>query len=319
MKIFTRMLGGILFLSMLVAPALAPSPAGAASGPPYTVQSNVAYCTLGGVALLADVYTPVQPTASMPLVLYVHGGGWRAGDKANIVTGTNKDDALNALTSNGYVVASVNYRLAPAYPFPAMVQDVKCAVRYFRANASLYGIDPTRIGAWGSSAGGHIVGLLGTTDASAGWDVGPYLDQSSRVEAVVNWFGPQDVSSLYTEAVAKGNTADESNVLDAFGSSDPSVLAVGSPVTYVTADDAPTLTQQGVIDNQVYPDQASELNGDLVAAGVATRLVWVQNAGHEFQPVPPGATISPSLVQIAQQMVSFFNAYVKNNPNPQPQ
>jgi acetyl esterase/lipase len=318
MNTFTRMLRGILFLSMLFAPALAQGPAVAASGLPYTVQSNVTYCTVGGVALLADVYTPAQRAPSMPLVLFVHGGGWHGGDKLSIVSDTNKDDALNALTSNGYVVAAVNYRLAPTYLFPAMIEDVKCAVRYFRANAGLYGIDPARVGAWGSSAGGHLVGLLGTTDASAGWDVGQYLDQSSRVEGIVNWFGPQDLLILYTEAVARGNTQDVSDILGAFGSSDPTVLAAGSPVSYVTPDDAPTLTQQGVDDVEVYPDQASELNGDLVAAGVANRLVWVQNAGHQFTPVPAGATISPSLVQIAGQMVSFFNSYLKNNPNPQP-
>src|SRR5262249_36599159 len=150
---------------------------GAASGLPYTVQGNVTYCTVGGVALLADVYTPTQPAPSMPLVLYVHGGGWHKSDKLSIVTGTNKNDALNALTSNGYVGAAVNCRLAPPYPCPAMIEDVKCAVRYFRANASQYGVDPTRIGAWSSSAGEHLIGLLGTTDASTGWDVGQYLNQ----------------------------------------------------------------------------------------------------------------------------------------------
>jgi acetyl esterase/lipase len=313
------MLYRILCLAILLSPAIVISPVRAAGPPPYTVQSNVTYCTMGGVALLADVYTPIQPTPTMPLVLYVHGGGWHAGDKQEIVVGTSKVDALNALTSNGYVVASVNYRLDPTYLFPAMIEDVKCAVRYFRANASKYSIDPTRIGAWGSSAGAHLVSLLGTTDVSAGWDVGQYLGQSSRVEGIVNWYGAEDLPLLYAEDVADGNTEGVTNILNAFGSSDPTVLGPASPVAYVTSDDSPTLTQHGAEDTNILPDQASEFSADLSAAGVMNRLVWVQNAGHDFQPVPPGATISPSLTQIAGQMVNFFNTYIKNNPNPQPQ
>jgi acetyl esterase/lipase len=315
----SQILRTVLLLSTFLVSVLVPSPAGAASHLPYTVRINVTYCTMDGVALLADVYTPTQPAPSMPLVLYVHGGGWSGGDKLEILTSTPENDALNALTAGGYVVASVNYRLAPKYLFPAMIEDVKCAVRYFREYASLYDIDPTRVGTWGDSAGGHLVGLLGTTDASAGWDVGQYLDQSSRVEGIVNWFGPQDLPRLFNEAVAKGNVQDVSYILTAFGSSDPTVLAAGSPVSYITPDDSPTLTQQGVDDNQVYPDQSSEFNTDLIAAGVSSSLVSVQHAGHEFQPVPPWAIISPSLTQIAQEMVSFLNTSIKYNPNPQPQ
>src|SRR5215510_10631257 len=107
---FSQIVRTVLVLSTFLVLVLVPSPAGAASHLPYTVRINVTYCTMGGVALLADVYTPVQPAPSLPLVLYVHGGGWSEGDKLEILTGTPENDALNALTAGGYVVASVNYR-----------------------------------------------------------------------------------------------------------------------------------------------------------------------------------------------------------------
>jgi acetyl esterase/lipase len=92
------------------------------------------------------------------------------------------------------VVASVNYRLAPQYLWPAQIEDVKCAIRYLRASAATYGIDTTRIGAWGGSAGGHLVSMLGTAGPSAGYDVGQYLDQSSAVQTVVDEWGPADLT-----------------------------------------------------------------------------------------------------------------------------
>jgi acetyl esterase/lipase len=104
------------------------------------------------------------------------------------------------MTAQGYLVVSINYRLYPAAQFPAMIQDVKCAVRSLRANAVQYNLDPNRIGAFGVSAGGHLAALLGTTDASVGWDVGEYLDQSSRVQAVIAMAGVMDLSRNFPNA-----------------------------------------------------------------------------------------------------------------------
>lgn len=279
----------------------------------YTVQNNVTYCTVGSTALLADVYTPFPPTTLMPLVIQIHGGGWSTGDKASIL-GPPKTQTLNALTSHGYVVAAINYRLTPTYPFPAQIEDVKCAVRSFRAAAALYNIDPTRVGAWGDSAGGHLASILGTTSVAQGWDVGQYLTYSSRVEGVADWFGPDDLRTL----------PQTPGVLDAYASTFPlrydlSTLQLYSPTTYVTADDSPTIIHHGLNDMEVPYGESQEMFNSLTSSGVVAQLIPVRNAGHEFVPWPPGAIVSPTYLQIGAEVARFFDKEIKNNPNPLPQ
>src|SRR5712692_6733292 len=144
-------------------------------------------CTVGRVALTMNVWLPQGGTTPHPLAVMVHGGGWEHGDAGP----SNRLSLVESgLVGKGFVVASVNYRLAPQYVWPAQIEDVKCAIRYLRASAATYGIDPTRIGVWGGSAGGHLVAMLGTAGPSAGYDVGQYLDQSSAVQAVVDEWGP---------------------------------------------------------------------------------------------------------------------------------
>jgi acetyl esterase/lipase len=282
------------------------------AAPPYTWQPNITYCTSDdGTALQADVYSPLNPTANMPLITVLHGGGWESGDKSSLVETLLL--SIPELTARGYVVASLNYRLAPTYKFPAMIEDVKCAVRYFREYASNYGIDPTRIGAIGTSAGGHLVDLLGTADSSAGWDVGQYLDQSSRVEAVVSDFGPSDLAAL------NSNGTLDSRYLDVFGTTDPTALAPDSPVNYTTSDDSPFLLQHGDQDTSVPWSQSQELNDDLTAVGVASTFQLVTNAEHGFRPSPVGAQITPSPSDLTTQVVNFFDSELKYNANPQPQ
>lgn len=162
------------------------------------VDRNVTYCVMDGVALNMDIYYPLGTNGPAPVAVYVHGSGWTSGDKAR---GEGVRD-ISELVARGYMVAAVNYRLAPRYKFPAQIEDVKCAIRFLRANAERYHLHPEKIGAWGGSAGGHLVALLGVTDATAGWDVGEYLAQSSRVQAVVDMFGPTDLTVLFEGANA---------------------------------------------------------------------------------------------------------------------
>ncbi|MBI4788346.1 MAG: alpha/beta hydrolase [Chloroflexi bacterium] len=285
------------------APTVAPRPAQATPARLGQAQKDVTYCTAGGVALKMDIYPPKSLNGKpAPVVVYVHGGGWRSGDKDS---GAGIRD-LPELARRGYLVASINYRLAPEHKWPAQIQDVKCAIRYLRANAATYNLDPNRIGAIGGSAGGHLVAMLGVTDKSAGFDVGEYLDQSSRVQAVVDLFGPSDLTaSGFIQSQAKLGK-------EVFGVTSPRdpILAQASPVTYITKDDPPFLILQGDQDTTVPPAQSQELYDRLQAAGVPATLVMVKNAGHSFAPV--GGAISPSLADLAKMTADFFDKHLKS-------
>jgi acetyl esterase/lipase len=266
-----------------------------------SIQKDVTYCTPSGDPQKMDLYFPkVSDGKPAPVVVYVHGGAWQAGDK----TGGVGLSEMSILTQRGYLFVSINYRLAPRWKWPAQIQDVKCAIRFLRAHAKSYNLDPNRIGAMGGSAGGHLVALLGVTDTSSGFDVGEYLGQSSRVRAVVDLFGPADLTvEQFTETQAN-------IVRGVFGAQAPGdpVLAKASPVTYISKDDPPFLILQGDKDTTVPPSQSQELYDRLKAGGVTATLVIVKNAGHGF--APAGGAISPSLAELAKVTVDFFDRYL---------
>jgi len=238
---------------------------------------------------------------TVPAVLYVHGGGWTKGDKG---TGAGATE-IPELISRGYLVAAINYRLAPQYKFPAQIEDVKCAIRFLRANAATYGIDPERIGAWGGSAGGHLVALLGVTDAAAGFEGnGGYADQSSRVQAVVDMFGPSDLTVVFEGA---GQRLMEQVFGTANKSSD--TVKQASRVIWVSSDDTPFLILHGEKDTLVPLSQSKILYDRLVAAGVPATLTIVENAGHGF--APAGGTIGPSRTEITNMIADFFDKHLK--------
>lgn len=258
------------------------------------VEKDITYCTVDGVELKMDVYYPSENNGRFPVRMYVHGGGWSKGDKAQ---GAGAIE-IPELQKAGFLVVSVNYRLAPEYVFPAMIEDVKCAVRSLRAHADEYNLDPNRIGVWGGSAGGHLVALLGTSDESAGFDVGEYLEYSSRVQAVVDMFGPTDLTVQF-----EGGYEGASRVFDGFDAT------LASPVTYVTADDPPFLILHGEKDALVPIEQSEILLAALQSVGVPAELVPVVNANHSFK--PDGGEISPSRREIAQLVVAFFEETLK--------
>jgi acetyl esterase/lipase len=248
-------------------------------------EKDVTFCTMEATRLGMDVYYP-QSGGPWPVLLFVHGGGWEAGDKS---------DLMLTPTEAGFLVASINYRLYPAFHFPAMIEDVKCAVRYLRAHARQYNLDPERIAVMGHSAGGHLAALAGTADKSAGWDVGPYLAQSSRVQAVVVIAGPADLTQLFPKDV----TDLFKNV---FLPGDP---AAASPVTYASADDPPFLIIQGDSDPVVPVEQAYRLNQALLEAGTSPELLIVQNGGHGLEPI--NGEISPTRDKIYTDILAFLN------------
>jgi acetyl esterase/lipase len=283
-------------------PTAAPTPTRASIDVrPGAIDRDITYCAPDSNPQKMDVYFPVNLSDQpMPVIVYIHGGGWSAGDKqegAGLLRGSG-------VLARGYLGVSLNYRLAPQYKWPAQIEDVKCAIRYLRANASAYRLDPNRIGVWGSSAGGHLVAMLGAAGPSAGFDVGEYADQSSRVQAVVDMFGPADLTTLVSAPAAPLGES----VFGATSRGDP-VLTRASPVTYVAPGDPPFLILQGDQDKTVPPSQSQEMYDRLKAAGVPATLVMVKNAGHSF--TPTGGAISPTLPQILKIISDFFDANLR--------
>lgn len=258
--------------------------------------TDVPYCTVDGQPQKMDLYFP-SSGGPWPVFLYVHGGGWDKGDKA-------EGAGWKFLNGRGYLVVSVNYRLAAwNVKFPAMIEDVKCAVRSLRAHAAEYNLDPKRIGALGASAGGHLVALLGTSDKSAGWDVGEYPDQSSRVQAVV----AEAVFSDFTHTIYDSMLTPMYFAFGDFPGTASRINVAASPVTYITPDDPPFLIIHGEKDGYAPPEQAQTLDARLKAAGVPSKLVIVQNATHGLTSWN-GNSMAPSAEQINQTILDFLDA-----------
>ena len=263
---------------------------------------NVTYCTVGGVELKLDLFL-AKPSyrGPRPLLVYVHGGGWTEGDK----TWVDRIMSSGELALHGYTVAAVNYRLAPRHPWPAQIEDVKCAIRFLRAHSQEYNIDPDRIGVWGESAGGHLAAMLGLTGPEDGLEGnGGYHEQSSRVQAVVDMFGPADLVAMGAEApqnrlmgyLLLGTTPSEARLRSA------------SPIPYASPDDPPFLLMHGEKDDLVSFSHSTALRDRLLAAGVPVTLVPVRNGSHVF--VPRGGPISPSGQEIKALATRFFDLYL---------
>jgi acetyl esterase/lipase len=269
------------------------------------IERDVVYGQAGGVDLKLDIYHPKRPVGgAQPVAVYVHGGGWTKGDKS-LGAGML---ALPELLKRGYLVVAINYRLAPEFKFPAQIEDVKCAIRYLRAHAGELNLDPQRIGVWGGSAGGHLVALLGTTDESARFDTsGGWTNQSSRVQAVVDMFGPTDL----TLAASRGLSNVGQNVFGAKSAADP-ILKRASPVAYVSKDDPSFLFLHGDHDLLVPLRQSQILHERLTAAGVPSTLVVVTNAAHGF--APAGGDPRPTRVELAKMIADFFDRTLGGRP-----
>jgi acetyl esterase/lipase len=302
------LLAGILTaMGSLAAPDDTWLPAGDTVTPQAGRTTTLMYCSPGGMPRGMDVTEPAASAARpAPATLYVHGGGWILGDRQVSGPGANlagQDGALfvplrDELTRRGFVVVSIDYGLIPLHPWPAQIEDAKCAVRFMRAEAHRLGIDPNRIGAWGSSGGGHLVAMLGAAGPSAGFDVGQYLDQSSRVQAVVDMFGPTDLN-----AMGDSNWFGRLVMQIAFGSASTAEKAAASPVTYVGPGDPPFLILHGTDDVLVRPHHSQDLARRLEAAGVPATLVMVQHTGHSM--ATPGQ--QPTSEEVVTLVEDFFS------------
>jgi len=246
------------------------------------VRADLPYAGTDNVRQSLDLFLPKERDSDepLPLIIWIHGGGWRGGSKNGGI------GQVGPLVSTGrYVGASVGYRLSDEAIWPAQIHDCKAAVRWLRANADEYGIDPDRIGVWGSSAGGHLVAMLGVSGdvPQLEGEVGGSSDVSSCVQCVVDYYGPTDFLSM--------NNFDSNIDHDAVDS--PESLLVGgaihenkdavrnaSPLTYVSENDPPFLIVHGTADNLVPIDQSDQLVAALEEANQNVTYVKIEGGGH---------------------------------------
>ena len=288
MKSFARVSPRRLFAALafvLVLPGFAPAqqapagPAPAKTAPvlPEGVRAlrDLAYVENGHARQKLDLYLPAQPKG--PLLVWIHGGGWRAGTK-------NSPLGL-AMLKSGVTVASIEYRFSQHAIFPAQIEDCKAAIRWLRAHAAEYGYNPEMIAAWGASAGGHLVALLATTGQVKDFDVGAHLDQSSAIQCGIDWFGPADFpgydAGLPTPSVQRENP--DSVLAQLFGGPVSQKLELAkraSPVTWVTKQSVPLLIMQGTKDPLVPLDQSERLAKKYQEAGATVVLDVLEGAGH---------------------------------------
>jgi acetyl esterase/lipase len=302
LKWFGLCLGGFLLLGTSCVSVWHPS---SPSSVAARVQADVVYSHAGGQDLKLDLYFPTNAAgARLPVVMYVHGGGWRMGGKEMLGLMPGPAELLR----RNYLVASIDYRLAPDHKFPAMLEDAKCAVRFLRAHAQEFNLDPNRIGVMGDSAGGHLVTLLGLTGASAGFEGDGWTNESSRVQAVVDLYGPSDLMNGPTNGVPSGTTI--KLLKAAFGATnaeDP-VLKRGSPVTYVTSHAPPFLIVHGDHDKLVSIKQSMELNERLKAAGADSTFVVITNFAHGYTPF--WLKSSPDTTELSRRIADFFDKHL---------
>ena len=241
-----------------------------------TVYRDLAYVTDGHERQKLDLYVP-ETGENLPLIIWIHGGAWRGGDKTHYMP----IEYLKA----GYAGASLNYRLSQHAIFPAQIEDVKAAVRWLRANAETYRLDPNRFAAWGSSAGGHLVAMLGTAGDVKEFEVGKNLEVSSRVQAVVDYFGPTDFLQMDAHRLPDGLVHDapdspESQLVGEPIQEHQDRVARANPVTYVSKDAPPFLIVHGDKDPLVPYQQSVLLNDALKKAGVPVTFYKVEGGGH---------------------------------------
>lgn len=260
-----RRLMAVMALLLFCAPALAQNRAAVKQ------LTDVAYVKEGHERQKLDLFLPEKADKPLPVVVWIHGGAWRAGDKGR--------NPAQYLVQQGYAVASINYRLSQHATMPAQIEDCKAAIRWLRANAKEYNLDPEHIGVWGASAGGHLVALLGTSGdvKELEGELG-HADQSSRVQCVVDWFGP-------TDFLAMGRTQDRADapvarLLGGPLNTKTEAAKAASPVTHITKDDPPFLIMHGDKDTTVGLRQSNILADKLKETGVEVELKVLEGAGH---------------------------------------
>lgn len=275
-------IGACLLCCTMLAPrsaALAQARDRARQVPPgAVVHRDLQYAQAGEKKLLLDLYLPEKPDGPLPVIVGIHGGGWANGSK--------QGGPGRFLAAHGFAVACINYRLSGEAIFPAQIEDCKSAVRWLRANADKYGLDPDRFGAMGHSAGGHLTSLLATSGGVKEFDQGANLAFSSRVQAACPLSGPTDLLQMDAHAPPDARLkhdapgSPESRLIGGPIQKNKKRAARANPITYIDAKDPPFLIIHGSADPLVPVHQAKLLHEALSSKGVESTLHVVEGAGH---------------------------------------
>jgi acetyl esterase/lipase len=281
---------------------------------------DVEYANLAGYRpLLLDLYRPRHSTVRRPLVLVIHGGGWRRGDSRTWGPIADFPATLAMLAARGYIVASMNYRLSGEARFPAQIQDVKAAIVFLRANASRYNIDPARVLVWGGSAGGHLAALAATSCGHAAFSPLPSTgrltasaaetakipDVSDCVQGAVIWYGAFDLGKM------PGKNPEE--LLGCEITSCADKFALASPITHVSGSSAPMLLIHGLADSEIPADQSRDMAARLKQAGVPVETLFIADAGHGLIGKTPAITREANLHAL-QRTFDFMDTFFRIKP-----
>jgi len=285
----------LLGLTLLILPVFSQEKKKSKQGPPTgtTAINDIVYATHDGVKLKLDLYRPEAIAETpLPVVIWVHGGGWLNGSKDNCPAAF--------LAARGFAVVSVSYRLTDVAQWPGQINDCSAAIRWIRENAGEYQLNPDAVGAWGSSAGGHLAALMGTRPGKN--------DEKIKLQAVCDWFGPTDLLAMPPNVVSETRTYEQvsqSNGAKLLGTpvpDAPELAKDASALYHVSADDPPFLIMHGSEDPGVPISQSTRFHEALRSEGVESTLVIIEGAGHG------GSEFKTEAVH--DQVTAFFQAHL---------
>ncbi|MFN0080294.1 MAG: alpha/beta fold hydrolase [Prosthecobacter sp.] len=238
-------------------------------------QTDIEYARVGDLSLKLDLHRP-QAT-NPPLIVYVHGGAWRAGSKSDV--------PIAKLLDHGFAIASVDYRLSTQAVFPAQIHDIKAAIRFLRAKSELFHLNTSRIAIIGSSAGGHLAALVGVTNGNKVLEgtIGEHLSQSSEVQCIVSLFGASNLQTILpqsTEFGLKMRVPALQLLLGGQPTEKPDLAKLASPVAHLDKDDTPLLLIHGDADPQMPPEQSQEMAQAYEALNLPVRLIMLPGSKH---------------------------------------
>lgn len=268
-----------------------------------TLKGGISYTDVdNGFArshLMMDILQPDRAAQAgpTPAIVFVSGNSWRSIDRACHVP------TLAQFARAGFLVASIDYRISGEAVFPAALQDVKAAVRFLRAHAKTYNLNPACIGMWGNSAGGHLTAMAATTGDLPAFENDKWPGFSSSIQAAVPWYAPSDLSDLPSDVLMVENVQMGCNVKDP---ANAARVKTASPLAYVSAQTPPLLLVHGTVDPVVPLFHSERLHQAVLAAGGTSTLLRVEGALHSFGEVS-------SVPEVMAAMLAFFNKHLKNS------